>query len=158
MSSKLIIVPVEKLQEEINSTVDFFKSIPGIYICLNKTQRSIESILTKEGININKLFFVDCVSSEKVRDDVLCVNPHQLDILNSVINNFVNDIEGEKYIIIDALSTLLIYNEEDKVGNFFKNLTELVSENNTEMIAFSPTTKEELLGKISCHFNESKKA
>lgn len=158
MSSKLIIAPVEDLQNKISSAIKPFNDIPRIYICLNKTQKSIESIFRKEAIDTDKLFFVDCVTSEKSRNDVLHISPHQLGTLHSAIHNFITDIEGEKVLIIDALSTLLIYNEESNVINFIKDLIDFASKNNTKIIAFSPTTKgEELLDKIFCFFDEVEK-
>ncbi len=92
MASLLVITSIEKLQNEINSVVKSFKDIPGIYVSLNKTQKSIESILKQDGINTNELFFIDCVTSEKTRDDVLHISPNQLDLLSSAINAFIKDI------------------------------------------------------------------
>lgn len=158
MTSLLVITSVEKLQNKINSVVNSFKNIPGIYVSLNKTQKSIEDILKKAGINTNKLFFVDCVTSEKTRDDVLHIAPDQLDLLSSAINDFIKDIKGEKFLIIDALSTLLIYNDENKVAQFVKEVTEYASQNDVKVIAFSPETKgEELLNKIFNFFDEVEK-
>jgi len=158
MNSLLIITPIEQLQDKINTLVTSFKNIPGIYVCLNKTQKSTEDILKKAKINTNKLFFIDCVTSEKIRNDVLHISPTQLDLLNSVINSFMEDIKQEKFLIIDALSTLLIYNNEDKVKEFIKNITEYASKNNFQVIAISPETRgEELLDKISNFFDNIEK-
>jgi archaellum biogenesis ATPase FlaH len=158
MNSKLIIENVETLQGKINSVVGSFENIPGIYICLNKTQKGTEVIFKEEGIKIDKLFFIDCVTSEKSRSDVLHIDPHQLEILNSAIHNFINDINGEKILIIDALSTLLIYNEEDNVVNFVRDLIDFASRNNTKIIAFSPITRgEELLNRIFYFFDDVEK-
>ncbi len=158
MASLLIITSVENLQNEINKVVSSFKNIPGIYVSLNKTQKSIENILKKTEINTNKLFFIDCVTSEKTRDDVLHISPDQLDLLSSAINSFIKDIKGEKFLIIDALSTLLIYNDENKVAKFVKGVTEYASQNDVKVIAFSPETKGEyLLNKIFNFFDKVKK-
>jgi len=158
MTSLLVITSVEKLQTSINSLVKSFKNIPGIYVSLNKTQKSIENILKQNGINTNKLFFIDCVTSEKTRDDVLHIVPDQLDLLSSAINAFMKDIKGEKFLIVDALSTLLIYNDENKVAKFVKEITEYASQNDVKVIAFSPETKgEELLNKIFNFFDKVEK-
>ena len=158
MTSLLVITSVEKLQNRINSVVSSFKNIPGIYVSLNKTQKSIEDILKKAEINTNKLFFIDCVTSEKTRDDVLHLSPDQLDLLSSAINDFIKDIKGEKFLIIDALSTLLIYNDENKVAKFVKEVTEYASQNDVKVIAFSPETKgEELLNKLFNFFDKVEK-
>ena len=94
MTSLLVITSVEKLQDRINSVVGSFKNIPGIYVSLNKTQKSIENILKQNEINTDKLFFIDCVTSEKTREDVLHIAPDQLDLLSSAIIDFIKDIKG----------------------------------------------------------------
>ncbi len=157
MSSILIITPVEKLQSKINKILNSFKGTTGIYVSLNKTQKSVESTLKKSKINTNKLFFIDCMTSKQVRDDVLHISPSELDKLNYAINTFIKDIKDKKFLIIDALSTLLIYNDENKVASFVKELIEYASNNEVEIIAFSPKTKgEELLNKIFNFFDKVK--
>jgi archaellum biogenesis ATPase FlaH len=157
MPSLLAIVSVESLQKEINRTVSAF-NIPGIYVSLNKTQKSIEEIFRKQGIDTSKIFFIDCVTSEKTRDDVLHIPPTQLDRLGYAVSSFIKQIPGSKFLIIDALSTLLIYNDENKVAAFVKEITEYASRNDVKVIAFSPETKgEELLNKIFNFFDQVKK-
>ena len=158
MASLLIITSVENLQSKINEAVGSFKDIPGIYVSLNKTQKSVEDILKKEKINTNKLFFIDCVTSEQKRDDVLHVSPTELGKLSCAINDFIKEIPGKKFLILDALSTLLIYNDENKVAAFVKEVTEYASQNDVEIVALSPKTKgEELLNKIFNFFDKVKK-
>jgi archaellum biogenesis ATPase FlaH len=95
------------------------------------------------------------VTTEKSRDDVLHISPEQLDMLSNAIKEFIKEINGEKYLLIDALSTLLIYNNENKVAKFVKEVTECATDNNVKMIAFSPKTQgEELLNKIFNFFDK----
>ena len=158
MTSLLIITSVEKLQDKINTTVKSLENTIGIYVSLNKTQKSTEDILKKQEIDTKKLFFIDCVTTEKTRDDVLHIGPNQLDLLSTAINAFIKDIKGEKYLIIDALSTLLIYNNENEVAKFTKEVTGYAARNSVKVIAFSPKTKgEELLNKIYNFFDKVEK-
>ncbi|MCR4327103.1 MAG: hypothetical protein NUV46_00805 [Nanoarchaeota archaeon] len=155
MASLLIITPVEKLQEKVNNLVKSFGDIPGIYVSLNKTQKSIEEILKKFNVNTKKLFFIDCVTSKKTREDVLHIAPDRLDLLDSAICTFIEEIKGKKFLIIDALSTLLIYNNEDSVAKFVKKMTEYASQNDVQIVALSPKTKgEELLNTIFNFFDK----
>jgi len=155
MTSLLIITSVEDLQDEINKQVKDRSAYPGIYISLNKTQKSSEENLIKNNIKTDKIFFIDCVTAEKTKEDVLHILPNDLDKLSFAINTFVKDIKGKKYLVIDALSTLLIYNSENKVAAFVKKITEYTSNNDVEVIAFSPKTKgEELLNKIFNFFDK----
>jgi len=158
MSSLLIITPVEKLQDEINRTINSFSGTPGVYVSLNKTQRAVEGILQKNTIDVSKLFFIDCVSAENVKGDTLHISPNNLDNLNYAINDFIKEIPGRKFLIIDALSTLLIYNSENKVAAFVKELTERTSRQDVEIVALSPSTKgEDLLNKIFNFFDKVKR-
>ena len=120
MSSKLIITDVENLQNKINSVVKSENNKTGIYISLNKTQKSMSQLFNKEKINISKIFFVDCVTSNQEKNDVLHIHPNDLDELSFAINTFVKEINKEKFLIIDALSTLLIYNTEKQLCNKFR--------------------------------------
>lgn len=157
MASKLVICPVEKLQLNVNAILRSMQGTVGIYVSLNKTQKSVEENLVKEKIDFEKIFFIDCVTKEKTREDVLHCSPNELKELSYSIKNFIEEIPGEKFVILDALSTLLIYNPENRVAAFVKELTENSSEK-TEIIALSPETKgEELLEKIFNFFDEVKK-
>lgn len=158
MPSLLIITPVEKLQKKINSVVKSFKNTIGIYVSLNKSQKSMENLLKKAGINTKRLFFIDCVTTEKTRDDVLHIPPDRLDLLSTAILAFIREIKEEKFLIIDALSTLLIYNSENNVAKFAKEVTEYAAHKNVKVIAFSPKTEgEELLNKIFNFFDRVEK-
>ncbi len=158
MTSTLIVTRVENIQKIANATVKSFKGAPGVYVSLNKTHKKIDGILQKEGISTKKLFFIDCISPEKTREDTLYIHPTELEKLSSAINTFINEIEGDKFLVIDALSTLLIYNDENRVARFIEEVTALSSCKNVEVIALSPKTKgEELLNKIFNFFDNVKK-
>jgi archaellum biogenesis ATPase FlaH len=158
MSSILVLTSVENLQDEITAEVMGFNGKVGIYVSMNKTQRSTEELLKKGKISTERLFFIDCVTTEKTRDDVLHVSPEQLDLLATAISAFIHDIPGEKFLIIDALSTLLIYNNENKVAKFVKEVTETAARKDVQVIAFSPKTQEEeLLQKIFNFFDKVEK-
>src|SRR3989339_61791 len=117
----------------------------------------IENILKKNGVNVEKLFFIDCVSSSGAEDDVVQISPTRLSDIKCAVEAFVNEIKGKKFLVIDALSVLLIYNNENQVASFVRNITRDASDKDVEFIAFSPKTKgEELLNKIFNFFDEVK--
>ena len=143
MTSTLIIESQKEIQNRITSVIKSFKNIPGVYVSLNKSKKSTEYVLKKAGINTNNLFFIDCVTSEKTKDDVIHIPPTDLSLLRCAIQEFIKNINGKDFLIIDAFATLLIYNTESKVVKFVKEMTELASKYDTELIAFSPETKED---------------
>jgi len=155
MSSILIKTSIERLQKEVVKTLSQLQDSVGIFVSLNKTQKSVEAILRENNINIDKLFFIDCVTSEQSRESVIHIRPNNLNLLFTTIEAFVKEIPGNKFLIIDAISTLLIYNNENKVAGFVKDITCLTSAKGIDMIAFTPQTKgEELLDKIYNFFDE----
>lgn len=155
MRSTLFITPVDELQDAITASLSSMAGRPGIYVSLNKTQKSTEKMLIEKGIDVSKLFFIDCVTSEVTRDDVLHIGPEKIEMLLSAIKEFVHDIKSDKFLMIDAISTLLIYNAENKVAQFVKSLTELDTTEDIQILAFSPQTKgEELLEKIFNFFDD----
>ena len=157
MASTLIITPVEDLHEKIGNVLKGLEGTLGIYISLNKTEKSINASFTKKGIDVKKVFFIDCVAKEKSKEDVLYTSPSNLNEIIFSIKTFLDNIEGEKFIIIDALSTLLIYNNENNVATFVNDLLKHSSPS-TEILAFSPETKgEELLKKIFNFFDKVEK-
>lgn len=159
MTSLLVISSVETLQKRLNAVVQSLNHMPGIYVSLNKTQKSTVDILEKAKIDTKKIFFIDCVTTEKIDDGVLHIAPNKLDLLSAAIQEFIQDIEGEKFLVLDALSTLLIYNDENKVAAFVKEVTEYASKNDVTVVAFSPETKgEELLNKIFNFFDKVEKS
>ncbi|MFA6072793.1 MAG: hypothetical protein WC758_01640 [Candidatus Woesearchaeota archaeon] len=158
MSSTLIIIDVKDLQKEINKLIKLRNSIFGIYVSLNKTHEDVEKILKNSGVDTRKLFFIDCVTNERKEEDVLHVRPTDLDKLSYIINVYIKEIPGKKFLLIDALSTLLIYNGGNKVAQFIKSVTEYSAIKDVEFIALSPKTEGEdvLDKKIFNFFNEVK--
>jgi archaellum biogenesis ATPase FlaH len=151
-------MPVDSLHTEINDLITSRSHLPGVYVSLNKTQKSMESQLIKTFIPIDKLFFIDCVTSQKIKDDVLHISPTDLVTLRHALRAYMAELRGERFILIDALSTLLIYNDVNKVASFMQSLTDLAGEKDIEVIALSPHTKgEELLDKIFNFFDTVEK-
>ena len=155
MRSKLVVLPVERLQEKVNDTITILENGIGIYVSLNKAKRSLDNEFNKNNIKTKKIFFIDCVTSEEKEGDAIKIKPNNLEELSHTIKTFTKEIKGEKYLILDALSTLLIYNSENQVASFVQEITEYYAQKNTKVIAFSPTTQgEDLLNKIFNFFDE----
>ncbi len=159
MSSLLIITPVEKLDKKILSTLRSLGNIPVVYLSLNKPHDNVEHFLRSNKINLNKMFFIDCVASDQKKDDVLHFKPNDIEHIRKAINAYMKYIKGRKFLIIDALTTLLIYNDENKVIKFAKRISEFAAREDIEVIALSSksTTSDALFNKIYNFFDEVKK-
>jgi len=112
MKSKLVIVPVEKLQSKIVSTLRSLSGV-GIYVALDKNPKRIREILKKKKINTNNLFFIDCVGSDSPEKEIIQIKPTKLNEIDYAVKSFIANIKGKKFLMTDSLSTLLIYNDEN---------------------------------------------
>lgn len=156
MKSQLIIVPVEQLLQKVVDVVGTVEDVV-IYVSLNKTSKGMKKIFVGAEKKVPDMFFIDCVGHGEEGEDVLYVDPTQLDKLDYAIRSFKNEIEGKKVIVLDALSTLLIYNSENKVAAFVDRVVGYAQEEDVSVLAFSPKTEEEeLLTKVFNFFDEVK--
>lgn len=154
MGSVLVTTSVEKLQNGINSVIKTFGDAIGIYVSLNKTHEAVEKALKNSNINTQKIFFIDCVSSDAQDRDVINVKPSDLEMLERVIKIYIEEIKQKEFILIDSLATFLIYNNENEVAQFIKRITEYASKKKVEVVALTQrTTGEELLKKIYNFFD-----
>ncbi|MFH1257358.1 MAG: hypothetical protein ABIG96_01845 [Candidatus Micrarchaeota archaeon] len=157
MGSTLIITSVEALQKEINQLLSNRKEEWGIYLSLNKSQKSAAEAFSKAGIGTDRLFFIDCVATQQARRDVLHFKPTELEQVEYAVKMYIDEIPGRKFVLVDALSTLLIYNDVNKVAKFVKEVTEFADGKDVSVFAFTPKTQgEELLQKIYNFFDEVK--
>lgn len=156
MGSFLYLLDINDLQKEIISKVKELKDSVGVIVLLDKPTIYFKKALEKEKINLDKIFFIDCVSKTSEIEESICISPDNLEELEITISEFIKDIKRKIYVLIDTLSILLIYNSESKVANFIKNLITLISKNsNVDLLAFSVKTKgEDLLNNISMFFDE----
>ena len=154
--SLLIISPINSLQNNINDALKTLTKTPGAYVSLNKPHTGVKKVLNQEKISTNKIFFIDCISQplEKQKEVLHIRHPSDLTGLSIAITEFSEKIPGTKYIVIDALSTLLIYNKEELVITFVKKLLEK-TQSNTKIIISTPEAKGgEFINKISLFFDK----
>ncbi|MBI5224353.1 hypothetical protein HY989_00620 [Candidatus Micrarchaeota archaeon] len=155
MGSILVITKVEAIQRKIAEAIRGNNRDFGIYVSLNKNAKKAIEELGKTNASVEKIFMIDCVSSEKMDENILQINPRELGKLSFAIREFLHEIPGEKWLILDSLSTLLIYNNDNKVAQFMKEITEYSSEKGVHVMAFTPKTgEEELLNKIYGFFDK----
>jgi len=97
----------------------------GIYITVNKPFDSLRTWLKKNGIDVDKLFFIDAVTrtiAERAMLTEKCLfisSPTNLtDLSISLAQILKNPKPEKKFILLDSLSTLLIYNSPETVLQF----------------------------------------
>jgi len=100
------------------------KDLRGIYITVNRPYESINRLLQTRGINVEKLFFIDCITvpvsgAPKRTDRCLFISPCDLTDLAVSVDEWINTTpEKEKFLFMDSLSTLLFYNSIGTMAKF----------------------------------------
>jgi hypothetical protein len=126
-----MIIPSNNYSDLICSLFEFMNSKPDslwVYLAITKPFNSITDDYS-ELINNQNIFFIDCISHAAgiSGDKPNCIyieSPSQLErILLEIMNTFKNnDDKKNKYLIIDSISSLIIYNDIPIVTEFFTHL------------------------------------
>lgn len=123
----LFIIPDVNLPQIENDLVKYMsqKDYYIIYVNANKPYTTMSNIFRKEGINLDKIFFIDMVTNlvgmeiQRAENCVFC-SPQALTNLGITIKSVVESLpkEANKILFLDSISTLLIYNESLIVTRF----------------------------------------
>ncbi len=97
----------------------------GLYVTINQPYITLQNLLNREGIDLTKLFFIDCITqtaggrAERTSNCLFINSPSSLTELGIALTQAVQAMpQGNKFIFLDALSTLLIYNESGTIAKF----------------------------------------
>lgn len=123
----LHILPSENYFKEVIKIIQQNINKKIVFVTANKPYSNIKNLLEEEGINSNNIFFIDCIStqllSEKEAENCIFLeHPSNITGISIAIDQAINLIKGEKIIILDSLSTLLIYNSENVIGRFSNSI------------------------------------
>ena len=116
--SVLIVEDAESLRARVNDILETLQDKPIIYLNLTNTYTSLVSNLKKDGLKINNIFFIDCITqlaggNVSDQENVFFIKePNDLTSLGIAISQFFESIPGEKWLVLYAFSILKIYNKE----------------------------------------------
>ncbi len=137
-----------------------------IYVTTNKPYKNIMDILNKRKIKIKKVFFIDCISRHigdklGVEPDncIFIEGPQNLTTLSIAINEAVKRLSGNKVLLLDSLSTLLLYNDARTIGqftNFFINKMR-AADVETIMLALESDVDKDVIKQIQSFSDKVKK-
>lgn len=101
------------------------KKIPGIYITVNRPYENMVKTLEQNGIDTKKLFFIDAITqtvggNPERKDSVIFVaSPQNLTDVGIALSEALESIKAsDKFLFLDSLSTLLIYNSTGTIAKF----------------------------------------
>lgn len=127
----------------------------GLYISLNKPYETICKELKQNNLNNNRIYFIDGVSKETGKfsnlDNCFCLeDPSSLTELLLLTKTLCD--EGKiKFILLNSLNTLLLYNDTKTVEKFIRSLINNARKLNISVIIMSPKekSKEDILAEIT---------
>jgi len=131
-----LIDPIRYQEAVIGLLRYFMGKVPrGIYVSLNKPYAVLAKTFEKSGISVDSLLFVDAITNvpalQEETDHSCLGSTVDLSSLCIATSKAVNRFAEDKFLVLDSLSTLLIYNESKAVAKFAHLLTEKMRRWNT---------------------------
>lgn len=156
-SASLLVLPFSKLRNTMTRfTLKCFKSTPGLVVSVNIPAKSLEQQFKSAGIPTSQIFFIDFASGQPSmarEDNILHLSrPSDLTSLSIAITQFLEAVEGKKFMIIDTVNTFLIYNSPNMLASFIHSLSEKAHRHDLKLCVFA-TPEPDLLNKIAPFFD-----
>jgi hypothetical protein len=157
IQAMLFIVKPDKYQDFVKEfSKNNFKKNVSCYVTLTRPFKSLVGFLEKIKIDTDSIFFIDTStkmtgSKDLNADNCLFIeSPSALTSLSISVNK-VTDASEPKYILFDSLSSLLIYNPEQMIIKFSKDLINKIRISKSKIIFICLDGKDEanMIEKIS---------
>jgi hypothetical protein len=124
-----------------------------IYLSLNKPAQSMKKCIGLSQGQLKSYFFIDAIQQE-VPDGMVHVPAERLDLLLLAVKEFCETLEKPR-IIIDGLSTLLLYNTSRDVAKFTQSLLDYAADDDISITAFSQESDRKELVSVIYNFFET---
>jgi len=113
----------------------------GIYVTVNRPFITLVNIMKKKGIDTNRIFFIDCITKmipsprgisltsrrkfEKKENCIFIPSPSRLTEIGLALSEALSGMRHprNKFLYLDSLSTLSIYNDLSTIAKFVHFLT-----------------------------------
>ena len=99
----------------------------GVYLTVNKPYRQLVEGLSKVGVNVDNIYFIDCITKVAGEEPssnqqiIFAGSPGNLTLMGMAINQAsmrLKKTSDRGFLFFDSLSTLLLYNETKTVAKF----------------------------------------
>jgi len=136
-------LPADTYFEANSNTIKLLinRGFEGIYISFQRPFKNISSFFEENGIDIDKLFFIDAaaaLSGEQQHEDMHCVRISQkidIDELVKAIYASLPKLKSKKrFVFIDSLTTITLYKPLSETIRFSEFLVRTVRKDETENI------------------------
>ncbi len=100
------------------------KGYTTIYVGTSKDTMQLQADFKRNKLDISRFFFIDCTSKQaqekiKAPSNTICIkNPGSLTEISLTISEVIKQIQGKKLLVVESLSSLLVYNSSILVSKF----------------------------------------
>ncbi len=133
IENRSIVLFIPSLTEYHQSIIDILnvlvneRNLNCVYVTTSRSYKRLNDLFSKKGINTENIFFVDAVSKGIGFDNgdgdfFLLSDPRNLSNLSITIAKAVKKVNG-RFLILDSLSGLNLYNSVPHISKFFHALT-----------------------------------
>jgi len=101
----------------------------GIYVTINRPYDSLKKMLQQSNADTKRIFFIDCITKtlghcEEAENVLYLESSQNLTGLSIAIAEAIKALPGEnKFLILDSLTALVIYNPAGAISKFLHYLT-----------------------------------
>lgn len=123
-SAFLLLVDIESYHKADMTALKYLVNERGFrcsYVAVNKPSSTLVENYKMESVNVDALSFIDC-SVVGVESGRPSVNPENLTELSISISTSLKDMPEPRYVHLDSISTLYIFNQSDRVEAFTHSL------------------------------------
>lgn len=99
----------------------------GLYITLNKPCATLQALFEKNGVPQEKVVYLDSITNTPEHDTESCRYLGRMRELTDIciaLTKLVAERRGVRFVMLDSVSTLLIYNDAKSVARFCHTITE----------------------------------
>lgn len=127
----LAVVDAADFPEANTGLVGYFekRKMPGVFVSVNKPIATLLAPWPANSFVSQSIDFVDCISQMSGTRELVgphvhyLESPQQLVELSGKISELLSKKTGKRFLVIDSLSTLLIYNRPESIEKFVHAVT-----------------------------------
>ena len=142
-----MIVDASQLHQVLADTIAHFSrnGMPGLFFSTTKPTRFFQEELIKKKVDVEKIIFLESMVDESniYKNVVFVQTLEDLTGISIVLEAFIQEPSQEKYVLIDSLDLLKMYNNQEIVFNFVEQITQLCTLNKTNCIMMTSKKDED---------------
>ena len=130
----------------------------GVYITVNHPMDSFKPKLEKAGVDLSKLAFVDGITKQSQgrmlegENFYYTESPKDLVDLNFLLDKALKKLPEKKFVLIDSITTLLIYNDLQVVEKFMHAMVGKMRSSETSAVFIISSRVEEEVTDLLAQF------